>query len=274
MQGGAVSGLCVASGPKSSFLAADSPSAQLLAKAQSGKSGAGVLVPHARWGHSFQKPPDLCLLWKRVATVATDDPACRVLAPLLLCTAVTERRKHGTTPRNYSLPVFTLHHHTRPIDSAVCAMDRRTFEGPMDWEYQSQPPVDHSSPFAKFSQKAANCESSSPTLCTREVSALPPPVRQPAAALRNLRRAHHGRVACLEAPLTEPLSPQQHSTRRQNSDQQTRTPSPLPMLRRARPSSPRANRGLPTPHSSTPSCRASRPRQHSATPPSPPPRSV
>lgn len=32
-------------------------------------------------------------------------------------------------------------------------MDRRTFEGPMDWEYQSQPPVDHTSPFAKLGQK-------------------------------------------------------------------------------------------------------------------------
>ncbi|KAL2268828.1 hypothetical protein VTJ83DRAFT_3674 [Remersonia thermophila] len=32
-------------------------------------------------------------------------------------------------------------------------MERRTCEGPMDWEYQSQPPVDQSSPFVKFSQK-------------------------------------------------------------------------------------------------------------------------
>ena len=31
-------------------------------------------------------------------------------------------------------------------------MNRRTFEGPMDWEYQNQPPVDFSSPFAKLSQ--------------------------------------------------------------------------------------------------------------------------
>ncbi|KAK4247693.1 Di-sulfide bridge nucleocytoplasmic transport domain-containing protein [Corynascus novoguineensis] len=42
-------------------------------------------------------------------------------------------------------------------------MDRRTFEGPMDWEYQSQPPVDHSSPFAKFSQKQTTSTFSSPT---------------------------------------------------------------------------------------------------------------
>ncbi|KAK3898087.1 Di-sulfide bridge nucleocytoplasmic transport domain-containing protein [Staphylotrichum tortipilum] len=35
-------------------------------------------------------------------------------------------------------------------------MDRRTYEGPMDWEYQSQPPVDHSSPFAKFSKQATS----------------------------------------------------------------------------------------------------------------------
>jgi hypothetical protein len=28
----------------------------------------------------------------------------------------------------------------------------------MDWEYQSQPPVDHSSPFAKFSQKPPTCK--------------------------------------------------------------------------------------------------------------------
>ncbi|KAL1840124.1 hypothetical protein VTJ49DRAFT_780 [Mycothermus thermophilus] len=32
-------------------------------------------------------------------------------------------------------------------------MERRTCEGPMDWEYQSQPPMDQSSPFVKFSQK-------------------------------------------------------------------------------------------------------------------------
>ncbi|KAH8884400.1 hypothetical protein GQ53DRAFT_786299 [Thozetella sp. PMI_491] len=32
-------------------------------------------------------------------------------------------------------------------------MNRRTFEGPMDWEYQNQPPVDMSSPFAKLSQQ-------------------------------------------------------------------------------------------------------------------------
>jgi hypothetical protein len=28
----------------------------------------------------------------------------------------------------------------------------------MDWEYQFQPPVDHSSPFAKFSQKPPTCK--------------------------------------------------------------------------------------------------------------------
>ncbi|KAL2175518.1 Di-sulfide bridge nucleocytoplasmic transport domain-containing protein [Thermothelomyces heterothallicus CBS 202.75] len=42
-------------------------------------------------------------------------------------------------------------------------MDRRTYEGLMDWEYQSQPPVDHSSPFAKFSQKQPTSTFSSPT---------------------------------------------------------------------------------------------------------------
>ena len=31
-------------------------------------------------------------------------------------------------------------------------MNRRTFEGPMEWEYQDQGPVDLSSPFAKLSQ--------------------------------------------------------------------------------------------------------------------------
>lgn len=36
--------------------------------------------------------------------------------------------------------------------------DRRTYEGPMDWEYQSQPPVDQSSPFAKFSRGASTCK--------------------------------------------------------------------------------------------------------------------
>ncbi|KAK4156800.1 Di-sulfide bridge nucleocytoplasmic transport domain-containing protein [Chaetomidium leptoderma] len=42
-------------------------------------------------------------------------------------------------------------------------MDRRTYEGPMDWEYQSQPPVDQSSPFAKFSQKPSTSTFSSPS---------------------------------------------------------------------------------------------------------------
>ncbi|KAH6854774.1 Di-sulfide bridge nucleocytoplasmic transport domain-containing protein [Chaetomium sp. MPI-CAGE-AT-0009] len=42
-------------------------------------------------------------------------------------------------------------------------MDRRTFEGPMDWEYQSQPPVDHSSPFAKFSRGPSTSTFNSPT---------------------------------------------------------------------------------------------------------------
>ncbi|KAK4135818.1 hypothetical protein BT67DRAFT_455157 [Trichocladium antarcticum] len=42
-------------------------------------------------------------------------------------------------------------------------MDRRTFEGPMDWEYQFQPPVDHSSPFAKFSQKTPTSSFNTPS---------------------------------------------------------------------------------------------------------------
>ncbi|KAK4103369.1 hypothetical protein N658DRAFT_446030 [Parathielavia hyrcaniae] len=42
-------------------------------------------------------------------------------------------------------------------------MERRTFEGPMDWEYQSQPPVDQSSPFAKFSQKQPASTFNSPS---------------------------------------------------------------------------------------------------------------
>ena len=33
-------------------------------------------------------------------------------------------------------------------------MNRRTFEGPMEWEYQNQGPVDISSPFAQISQKS------------------------------------------------------------------------------------------------------------------------
>ncbi|KAK3941955.1 Di-sulfide bridge nucleocytoplasmic transport domain-containing protein [Diplogelasinospora grovesii] len=41
-------------------------------------------------------------------------------------------------------------------------MNRRTFEGPMDWEYQNQPPVDPSSPFAKLSQRPAMSPFASP----------------------------------------------------------------------------------------------------------------
>jgi hypothetical protein len=37
-------------------------------------------------------------------------------------------------------------------------MNRRTFEGPMDWEYQDQGPVDMSSPFAKLT-RGQTCES-------------------------------------------------------------------------------------------------------------------
>ncbi|KAL2016964.1 hypothetical protein VTK56DRAFT_2798 [Thermocarpiscus australiensis] len=46
-------------------------------------------------------------------------------------------------------------------------MDRRTFEGPMDWEYQYQPPVDHSSPFAKFSRKLPTSSLASPSKLDR-----------------------------------------------------------------------------------------------------------
>jgi hypothetical protein len=34
-------------------------------------------------------------------------------------------------------------------------MERRTTEGPMDWEYQSKPPMDESSPFTKLAQKSS-----------------------------------------------------------------------------------------------------------------------
>ncbi|KAM7205225.1 hypothetical protein V8F33_001056 [Rhypophila sp. PSN 637] len=58
-------------------------------------------------------------------------------------------------------------------------MDRRTFEGPMDWEYQSQPPVDHSSPFAKFSQKPSAFDS--PSKFKTNPFAIPAPATRPTA---------------------------------------------------------------------------------------------
>ncbi|KAL2134577.1 hypothetical protein VTI74DRAFT_11399 [Chaetomium olivicolor] len=42
-------------------------------------------------------------------------------------------------------------------------MDRRTHDGFMDWQPDSQLPVDHSSPFAKISQRLPNSAFSSPT---------------------------------------------------------------------------------------------------------------
>ena len=44
----------------------------------------------------------------------------------------------------------------------------------MDWEYQFQPPVDHSSPFAKFSQKPPTCKFLSQTCRDRGESLLTP----------------------------------------------------------------------------------------------------
>jgi len=41
---------------------------------------------------------------------------------------------------------------------ASATMNRRTFEGPMDWEYQDQGPVDVSSPFAQLSRKQHICK--------------------------------------------------------------------------------------------------------------------
>jgi hypothetical protein len=35
-------------------------------------------------------------------------------------------------------------------------MERRTFESPMDWEYQNQGPMDPTSPFVQSAQKAQN----------------------------------------------------------------------------------------------------------------------
>ncbi|KAK3383484.1 Di-sulfide bridge nucleocytoplasmic transport domain-containing protein [Lasiosphaeria ovina] len=47
-------------------------------------------------------------------------------------------------------------------------MDRRTFEGPMDWEYQHAPPVDASSPFAKIPQRPPMPSFESPSRFGRE----------------------------------------------------------------------------------------------------------
>ena len=54
-------------------------------------------------------------------------------------------------------------------------MNRRTFEGPMDWEYQNQPPVDFSSPFAKLSQAQQGGMSSIPRTCLPFSAASPAP---------------------------------------------------------------------------------------------------
>ncbi len=116
-RGRGCAGPCVVSGPKASFLAADSPSTKL---GQRCKSGTGVLVPHAQWGVSFQKPPDLCLLWKRVATVATDDPARRVLPPL---PSVQPSRKGENTARPRAAatwPCLLCIITTRLIDLLTC----------------------------------------------------------------------------------------------------------------------------------------------------------
>ena len=73
-------------------------------------------------------------------------------------TSIANRRKPWRNPANRSSTAFTLPNNQPDLLLSTCsAMDRRTYEGPMDWEYQSQPPVDHSSPFAKFSQKQPAC---------------------------------------------------------------------------------------------------------------------
>lgn len=96
-----------------------------------------------------------------------------------LCRAFLPRPakgEHAPQPRALSLNALHLlidKHATLP---SLLAMDRRTFEGPMDWEYQSQPPVDLSSPFAKFSQKPSTCELSQCD-CSGAASSCAPPVQ-------------------------------------------------------------------------------------------------
>ena len=138
-------------------------------------------------GHFIPGKLPSCLLWKRLLPATT-----QLVAPLFNHKHC-EQEKTVAQPRGPELICAYSYLQTTELLLSTCStMDRRTYEGPMDWEYQSQPPVDHSSPFAKFSQKQPACKSRS------VLSPLLPVAVQPSAAQFSLspptfpRTAHHG----------------------------------------------------------------------------------
>lgn len=150
-------------------------------------------------------------------------------------------------------------------------MDRRTYEGPMDWEYQSQPPVDHSSPFAKFSQKQPTCEFLSRPPANGKLFILSAYLRHSASPVSWAVRFHVFMLPLL--PLTMDPSDhisllQQPSVHPRNSDQPILTHSLLRVSSMVRLSNMKRNRDRRTRHSSTLSYSASHRLQHFEIPPS------
>ncbi len=155
-------------------------------------------------------------------------------------------------------------------------MERRTFESPMEWEYESAPPVDLTSPFAKMSQKAPICEYSS-------VSRIPPRVFQGAASfpvffpdpgLLSPQIMNRISAPLHAATASANLYPSQQlrSTRPPNSAPKTQTLSAWLQLGRPH-SRRRINLSLRV-HSSIPSYRTNHKRRCFETPPSRPPKSA
>ena len=62
-----------------------------------------------------------------------------------------------SSPELLSSCLTTLNAHDNSTTTTT-KMNRRTFEGSMEWEYQNQGPVDISSPFAQISQKSQMCK--------------------------------------------------------------------------------------------------------------------
>jgi hypothetical protein len=114
---------------------------------------------HSRWGTFI---PENCRVFTSGVVASNDAAACRgARFPPQHC----EREKTAARPPA-TLSRISGPSASRPkIPASICSvfathtlsvshtMDRRTYESPMDWEYHSQPPMDESSPFAKFSQK-------------------------------------------------------------------------------------------------------------------------
>ena len=113
-----------------------------------------AVARHQRWGIS--RPGKLPRVYFGSGCCQQRHSLSRPLST----TRIANRRKPWHNPADRSSAVFALSYKQLNLLLSTCsAMDRRTYEGPMDWEYQSQPPVDHSSPFAKFSQKQPTCMS-------------------------------------------------------------------------------------------------------------------